>query len=179
MKKKRNDLPIIDPAGQWKDKSVRIRFRLDQYQMITFPNISSLNNIQSCYYYVPSVGNLGTGDSFAIVEDQICIFQITVSKHHPVNGKELRKLISSILSQSLIDLASKPIRLIFVVPDFIANFFPHQQIAKKDVSVNEGSQYELKAIEEAAYKWLPTELKNVEQFVLGIKLLPEYRIHNN
>ena len=162
-------LTVTGELVNLKDRSVRLPFHLDQYQLITFPNLASLDEIRSLLYYVPSVGNMGAGDSFAIFNDHLCIFQITVSKRHPVNGKELRRLISSILPKSPEKLASMSVQLIFVVPDFIAADFKVQAFTKKDVSANDYTEIDHSAIETASYKKLPPELKNVEQYVLEIK----------
>ncbi|KAK5827649.1 hypothetical protein F5H01DRAFT_100823 [Linnemannia elongata] len=82
------------------------------------------------------------------------LFQITVSKSHPVKGPPLSKLISSLLQARWISSLGEP-RLIFVVPSHV-----YADFEKQDYLTSEGK----------VYRTVPTDIHRVRQYVLKIDL---------
>jgi hypothetical protein len=105
------------------------------------------------------VKNFGVADLFIMPN---YVFQITVSKKHPIKQKELVKIIPNMLAYRR-DSNAK-IRLVFVVPDDIYDGFEYQRYVtpKKD----SGDDHDdFKDVER-----LSSVLSNVEQWVLKIDL---------
>ncbi|KAG0053356.1 hypothetical protein BGZ83_001250 [Gryganskiella cystojenkinii] len=84
------------------------------------------------------------------------LFQITVSRNHPVQGPPLLKLIENLIQEGE-DWIHSPeeARLIFVVPSNIYDDFPKQSYLKSD---------------EKVYRAVPAKLKGVKQYALRIDL---------
>ena len=98
------------------------------------------------------------------------MFQIAVSKQHPVNDKRLLERISAMSTHGRMELASVPIRSMFDVPDFIAADFKQQSISKKDVVAVQFSKHELRAVWHASCKIFPVKLQHIRQLMPGMKL---------
>ncbi|KAH7050407.1 hypothetical protein BKA57DRAFT_527951 [Linnemannia elongata] len=82
------------------------------------------------------------------------LFQITVSKSHPVKGPPLSKFFSSLLQARLISPLGEP-RLIFVVPSHV-----YADFEKQDYLTSEGK----------VYHTIPADIQRVRQYVLKIDL---------
>ncbi|KAK5796922.1 hypothetical protein F5H01DRAFT_401352, partial [Linnemannia elongata] len=82
------------------------------------------------------------------------LFQITVSKSHPVKGPPLSKLISSLLQARWISPLGE-LRLIFVVPSHV-----YADFEKQDYLTSEGK----------VYRTVPADIQRVRQYVLKIDL---------
>lgn len=153
-----NFLPTYSGSMVSLTNRAQVDISMVEYQMREFTNLSSLPIVSTGQYYVPSVGNLPAGDSFAIILNQLCIFQITVSKSHPIRGDCLLQLIKAIrekMSPNISEGLSARNRLVFVVPNDIASEYQQQRLINS------------KGI---AYQRPPAGLQNVDQFVIGINM---------
>ncbi|KAK5797017.1 hypothetical protein F5H01DRAFT_373560 [Linnemannia elongata] len=100
---------------------------------------------------IPKICNYPCVDLLLAPRD---LFQITVSKSHPVKGPPLSKLISSLLQARWISPLGE-LRLIFVVPSHVYTDFE-----KQDYLTSEGK----------VYRTVPADIQRVRQYVLKIDL---------
>ena len=111
----------------------------------------------------PKVKNFGAADLF-IMPDYV--FQITVSKKHPIKQKELVKIIPNMLDYRRDNNAK--IRLVFVVPDDIYDDFKYQRYVTPVVTPKKDDGDDLDDFKDV--ERLSSVLSNVEQWVLKIDL---------
>ncbi|CAI2194165.1 2127_t:CDS:2 [Funneliformis geosporum] len=107
----------------------------------------------------PTVKNFGAVDLFVMPD---YVFQITVSKKHPIKQKELVKIIPNMLAYRRDSNAI--IRLVFVVPDDIYDDFEYQNYVTPKKNIGDDLE-EFKDVER-----LSPVLNNVEQWVLKIDM---------
>ncbi|KAK5796980.1 hypothetical protein F5H01DRAFT_373650 [Linnemannia elongata] len=100
---------------------------------------------------IPKICNYPCVDLLLAPRD---LFQITVSKSHPVKGPPLSKLISSLLQARWISPLGE-LRLIFVVPSHV-----YADFEKQDYLTSEGK----------VYRTVPADIQRVRQYVLKIDL---------
>ncbi|KAF9309116.1 hypothetical protein BGZ91_007525 [Linnemannia elongata] len=100
---------------------------------------------------IPKICNYPCVDLLLAPRD---LFQITVSKSHPVKGPPLSKLISSLFQARWISPLGE-LRLIFVVPSHV-----YADFEKQDYLTSEGK----------VYRTVPADIQRVRQYVLKIDL---------
>ncbi|KAF9341752.1 hypothetical protein BGZ91_002696 [Linnemannia elongata] len=100
---------------------------------------------------IPKICNYPCVDLLLAPRD---LFQITVSKSHPVKGPPLSKFISSLLQARWISPLGEP-RLIFVVPSHV-----YADFEKQDYLTSEGK----------VYHTVPADIQRVRQYVLKVDL---------
>ncbi|KAG0044991.1 hypothetical protein BGZ89_005805, partial [Linnemannia elongata] len=105
---------------------------------------------------VPKIGNYACVDLLLAPRD---LFQITVSKNHPIKGPPLSKLIDSLIQARWIPSLDEPwlpleeLRLIFVVPSHVYTDFKKQNYLTSLGNV---------------YCTVPADILRVKQYVLKI-----------
>uniref|UniRef100_U9T1W8 Crinkler family protein n=1 Tax=Rhizophagus irregularis (strain DAOM 181602 / DAOM 197198 / MUCL 43194) TaxID=747089 RepID=U9T1W8_RHIID len=136
----------------------------DQFSIHRKPNAGFVRNLSDLLKYsgeniviVPDKQNFGAVDLFVTPN---CIFQVTVSEHHPIKQVELTKVITS-MPVYISDQNAK-IQLYFVVPDDIYDKFEHQIYTTRDKDSNE----DRKVLR------IDSAIKNVEQWALKVQINP-------
>ncbi|KAF9279969.1 hypothetical protein BGZ88_012438 [Linnemannia elongata] len=99
---------------------------------------------------IPKICNYACVDLLLAPRD---LFQITVSRNHPIKGPPLSKLLDSLIQASW--TRPEDARLIFVVPSHIYANFEKQNYLTSDRKV---------------YRTVPAEILRVKQYVLKIDL---------
>ncbi|KAG0064396.1 hypothetical protein BGZ89_009123 [Linnemannia elongata] len=100
---------------------------------------------------IPKICNYACVDLLLAPRD---LFQITVSKNHPIKGLPLSKLIDNFIQARWILPHDEP-RLIFVVPSHV-----YADFEKQDYLTSEGK----------VYRTVPADIQRVRQYVLKIDL---------
>ncbi|KAK5796962.1 hypothetical protein F5H01DRAFT_326786 [Linnemannia elongata] len=100
---------------------------------------------------IPKICNYACVDLLLAPRD---LFQITVSKNHPIKGLPLSKLIDNLIQARWILPHDEP-RLIFVVPGHV-----YADFEKQDYLTSEGK----------VYRTVPADIQRVRQYVLKIDL---------
>ncbi|KAK5796917.1 hypothetical protein F5H01DRAFT_418729 [Linnemannia elongata] len=100
---------------------------------------------------IPKICNYACVDLLLAPRD---LFQVTVSKNHPIKGLPLSKLIDNLIQARWILPHDEP-RLIFVVPGHVYTDFE-----KQDYLTSEGK----------VYRTVPADIQHVRQYVLKIDL---------
>ncbi|KAG0079876.1 hypothetical protein BGZ90_001411, partial [Linnemannia elongata] len=100
---------------------------------------------------IPKICNYACVDLLLAPRD---LFQVTVSKSHPIKGLPLSKLIDNLIQARWILPHDEP-RLIFVVPSHVYTDFE-----KQDYLTSEGK----------VYRTVPADIQRVRQYVLKIDL---------
>ncbi|KAK5797024.1 hypothetical protein F5H01DRAFT_385359 [Linnemannia elongata] len=100
---------------------------------------------------IPKICNYACVDLLLAPRD---LFQVTVSKNHPIKGLPLSKLIDNLIQARWILPHDEP-RLIFVVPGHV-----YADFEKQDYLTSEGK----------VYRTVPADIQRVRQYVLKIDL---------
>ncbi|RIA94570.1 hypothetical protein C1645_551502 [Glomus cerebriforme] len=102
---------------------------------------------------LPETPNFGAADLLYMPD---MIFQVTVSKNHPIKQTELVRIVENMPAYK----RGKPVNLVFVVPDEIFDDYEYQDIVTKDK--------ESKSFRKV--RKLDNRLKNMQQWVLKIDI---------
>ncbi|KAG0237211.1 hypothetical protein BGW42_001478 [Actinomortierella wolfii] len=115
-------------------------------------HFNTIPSVQEGTLCIPKISNYACVD---MLPAHKLLFQITVSKDHPIKGPPLSKLLDRLIEAQWISTSDEP-WLIFVVPSEVyADFKIQHYVSSSD---------------EKVYKRLPAELKRVRQYVLKIDL---------
>ena len=117
-----------------------------------FQTITSVK-VKAEKLWIPKTRNYACVD---LLEPPGDLFQVTVSKTHPIKGPPFSKLIQSLIQAQGWISAPKDARLIFVVPSHVYDAFEVQNYL-----TSEGNQYKNK---------IPADILAVKQYVLKIDL---------
>jgi len=139
---------------------MRLKIQIQEKDIQYVRTAEDLSNYDSDHIAIrPKVKNFDAADLFLMPN---YVFQITVSKKHPIKQKELVKIIPNMLACRR-DSNAK-IRLVFVVPDDIYDDFEYQRY----VTTKKNNGDDLDDFKDV--KQLSSVLNNVEQWVLKIDL---------
>lgn len=115
-------------------------------------NFHTISPANTGELWIPKICNYACVDLLLAPKD---LFQVTVSKPHPIKGPPLSKLINSLIQSRWIT-APKQARLIFVVPTHVYSDFGRRQ----NYLTSAGK----------VYKNVPADIQPVKQYVLKIDL---------
>ena len=113
----------------------------------------------------PTIRNFSAVD---LILTPNCIFQITVSPKHPVKQSELVNIVQNMLAYRKNPNAK--ILLYFIVPDDIYDTFRYQSYVTPKKKIGN----DLEAFQAVKHK--SPILRNVEQWVVKIKMAPEMTV---